>query len=35
MLNHWEVIASGSQAIEDVRKAPDSVLSFMDAVARV
>ncbi|ETW81028.1 cytochrome P450 monooxygenase 51 [Heterobasidion irregulare TC 32-1] len=34
MLDHWEVIASGSQTIEDVRKASDSVLSFMDAVAR-
>lgn len=35
MLDHWEVIASGHQTIEDIRKAPDDVLSMMDATVRV
>ncbi|KAI0050551.1 cytochrome P450 [Auriscalpium vulgare] len=34
MLNHWEVIATGPQLIEDMRKAPDNVLSFDAAVAQ-
>ena len=34
-LFQWVVVTTGSKHIEDVYKAPDSVLSFMDAVFEV
>lgn len=35
MLDHWEVIASGPRAIEDISKAPTDTLSLLDAAQRV
>ena len=35
MLDHWEVIASGPRAIEDISRAPTDTLSLLDAAQRV
>ena len=34
-MTRWQVIVSGTQYVEDMRKAPDDVLSFMEAVKEV
>jgi hypothetical protein len=34
-LFQWVIVATGSKHIEDLYKAPDNVLSFMDAVIEV
>lgn len=34
-LDHWEVTATGSEAMEEIRQAPDDVLSFIDSANRV
>ncbi len=35
MVDHWLVVVTEPQAIEDIRKAPDDVLSFDHALFRV
>lgn len=34
-LGHWEVIATSARAMDEIRQAPDSVLSFIDYMNRV
>ena len=34
-MNRWRIVVSGRQYVEDMRKAPDDVLSFMEAVKEV
>ncbi|KAI0059480.1 cytochrome P450 [Artomyces pyxidatus] len=35
MLNSWTIVATGHEFIDDIRKAPDNVLSFDEATYRV
>lgn len=35
MMTQWMIVVTGPKLLEDIRRAPDDQLSFLDAIAEV